>query len=308
MKSVLVTGGAGFIGANLIKQLLNKNYKVLAVDNLITSTGENIKQFKNHPNFTFLKHNITKPFSSLISEFSILNSIYHLACPTGVPNLEKLAEEMLLTCAYGTRNVLDLAKKHNASVVFTSSSEVYGNPKIFPQREDYNGNVNPTGIRSPYEEGKRFAESLCVMYWRKYKVDVKIARIFNTYGPHMSPDDTRVIPRFIQQIRKGEPLTIHGNGLQTRTFCHVEDTVRGLLLINEKGKAGEVYNLGSDTEINILQLAEMFIEISEITQKIKFVKRPPHDHQARRPSLGKIKKLGWELKISLEDGLKRLFL
>lgn len=309
MKTILITGGAGFIGTNLTKQLLKENHKVLAVDNMVTSGEGNIQQFEKHSNFTFIKHDIYKPFpKTLISQLSSLNSIYHLACPTGVTNLGKLAEEMLYTCAYGTSNILDLAKKYNANVVFTSSSEVYGDPKEFPQTEEYNGNVDTIGIRSPYEEGKRFAESMCAMYWRKYKVDVKIARIFNTYGPYMSPNDTRVIPQFIQQIKKGEPLTVQGDGLQTRTFCYAEDTVGGLLLINEKGKAGEVYNLGGDIEITILQLAKMMLKISNAANKIEFVKRPSHDHQARRPSLQKIKNLGWTHKISLEDGLKRLFL
>ena len=316
MSRILITGGAGFIGTNLCKRLLNLGNEVAIIDNLITSDGKNLKQFKKNPKFKFIKHDIIKPWpKTLNSQLSTLNSIYHLACPTGIPNLTKLAEEMLLTCSIGTRNVLELAKKTRAKVLFTSSSEVYGDPKVFPQTEDYTGNVDPTGVRSPYEEGKRFSESLITMFVRKYNVDAKIVRVFNTYGPGMADDDSRVIPRFLDQILKNKPLTVEGRGLQTRTFCYVDDLVDGLLLIMEKGKKGEVYNLGSDKEVKIIDLAKLIIDIVGSRpkddrplaekSKITFVIRPAHDHKSRLPSLKKVKSLGWKPKVSLEEGLKK---
>lgn len=308
MKTVLVTGGAGFVGTNLCKKLLEQGNKVVAVDNLITSSGDNLKELKKNPHFTFIKHDITKPFSSKNLTSSILNlkSIYHLACPTGVPNVIKLGEEMLLTCSVGTRNVLEIARVHKAKLLFTSSSEVYGDPEVFPQTESYTGNVDQIGIRSTYEEGKRFSESLVAMYVRKYKLDAKIVRIFNTYGPHMTLTDTRVIPNFIQQIKNNKPLTVQGKGTQRRTFCYVDDLVDGFLTVMEKGIAGEAYNLGGDQEYTIKELAEQIMKQSGNPKlKITYIPRPGHDHQARRPDLKKIKKLGWKQKIKLEEGLKK---
>src|SRR3990167_7366280 len=244
---ILVTGGAGFIGANLCQRLLEQNHEVIAVDNLITSDGSNLKRLQSFPNFTFFKHDIIKPFPrKLTTNNSQLTTIYHLACPTGVPNLTKLAEEMLLTCSRGTRNVLELVRLHQAQFLVTSSSEVYGNPLVSPQTENYTGNVDPIGIRSPYEEGKRFSESLIQMYVRKYNVNAKIVRVFNTYGNYMSSGDSRVIPRFLNQALNGKSLTVEGKGLQTRTFCYIDDLVDGLITVMEKGKKGEVYNLAND--------------------------------------------------------------
>lgn len=307
MNRILVTGGAGFIGTNLCKKLLTQGHEVIAVDNLITSTSDSVKQFKNNPKFTFIKHDITQPLVKKIldAQHSMLDVIFHLACPTGVDNLVKLAEEMLLTCSLGTRNVLELAKMHNAKVLFTSSSEIYGDPEVFPQTESYHGNVDAIGIRSSYEEGKRLAESLVMAYIRKFHIDAKIVRVFNTYGPYMSLDDSRVIPRFIQQCQQNRPLTVTGNGLQTRTFCYVDDVVDGLLLVLQKGKKGEVYNLGNDKEIAIIDLAKLLLKISGSKNSITFIERPSHDHNRRLPSLQKVKQLGWQSQINLEEGLKR---
>lgn len=307
MKTILVTGGAGFIGTNLCQKLLDQKYKVIAVDNLITSSGENIKKLKSNPNFIFVKHDITKPFpKSLISHFSSLNSVFHLACPTGVPNLTTLGEEMLLTCSVGTRNVLELARTNNAKFLLTSSSEVYGDPEVFPQTENYTGNVLPTGIRSTYEEGKRFAESMVSLYVRKYKVDAKIVRIFNTYGPHMTLTDTRVIPNFINQLKNNKPLPVQGKGLQRRTFCYVDDMVNGFIMVIDKGTPGEAYNLGGDQEYTIKELAETIIELSHNPKiKITYTPRPEHDHQARKPALTKVKKLGWKQNVKLKEGLRK---
>ena len=301
---ILVTGGAGFVGANLCKVLLDEGHEVVAVDNFITGSRKNISDLKSYPKFTFIKHDITKPwpknFELRTSNFEL---IYHLACPTGVDNLIPMAEEMLLTCSVGTRNVLELARKTKAKILFTSSSEVYGDPQISPQKEDYTGNVDPVGIRSPYEEGKRLAESLTLMYVRKYNLDAKIVRVFNTYGPQMSNGDNRAIPIFLRQALGGKPITVHGKGLQARTFCYVDDLIEGLITVMEKGTRGQVYNLGDDKEIKIVDLAELIIKLSNPKSGLEFIKRPAHDHQNRLPNLEKIRKLGWSPKTNLKEGL-----
>lgn len=306
MKRVLVTGGTGFIGTNLCKKLLCLGYSVVSVDNFITSLGNNLQLFSAYPRFTFIKHDIVEPFSKeQLSQLKTVRYIFHLACPTGIPNLIKLAEEMLLTCSVGTRNVLELARRLDARILFTSSSEIYGDPKEFPQDESYTGNVDPLGIRSPYEEGKRFAESLLSMYVKKYGIDGKIVRVFNTYGQYMFPHDTRVIPTFLRQLKNGLPLTIAGDGSQTRTFCFVDDLVAGLILVMEKGEKGEVYNLGSNVEVAIHDLAKLFIKVAKSNNTIKFIERPAHDHARRLPAIDKIMNLGWEIDVPLETGLIR---
>jgi len=303
---ILVTGGAGFLGSNLCRRLLKEGHEVVAVDNLITGNKDNLKDLLTNKNFIFIKHDICQPFSKSIShKLSAINQFYHLACPTGVPNIGPLAEEMLFTCSLGTKNFLELAQKNRAKFLFTSSSEIYGDPQASPQAEIYTGNVDPIGPRSPYEEGKRFAESLVAMYAQKYKVDAKIVRIFNTYGPQMSPEDTRVIPQFLRQALSGQPVTIQGRGTQRRTFCYVDDLVDGLILVMKKGRTGEVYNLGSDQQITIGKLAQKIIKITDSQSKMQFVKRPVHDHQSRLPALKKVKKLGWRPQINLEKGLKK---
>src|SRR3990170_1892735 len=297
---ILVTGGGGFVGADLFKVLLYEGHEVVAVDNFITGSRKNISDLKSYPKFTFIKHDITKPwpknFELRTSNFEL---IYHLACPTGVDNLIPLAEEMLLTCSIGTRNVLELARKTKAKVLLTSSSEVYGDPQVSPQKEDYTGNVDPTGLRSPYEEGKRFTESLTLMYVRKHNVDAKIARVFNTYGPKMSQKDTRVIPQFLRQALANQPLTIHGQGLQTRTHCYSDDLVEGVILVIANGQQGQVYNVGGDQQISVIDLAKMIVAQSRSKSQLKFTRRPAHDHQSRQPDLTKIKNLGWRPKVNL---------
>lgn len=302
---ILVTGAAGFIGSNLVEHLLEKGNFVYGVDNFITSSYENIERLSKSPNFVFIEVDISKGIQSqdVLRDIKF-DEIYHLACPTGVPNLVILAEEMLSTCSQGTKNILEITRKNNAKFLFTSSSEVYGDPKEFPQNEEYTGNVNQIGIRSPYEEGKRFSESLITMYVRKYNLDAKIVRVFNTYGQNMSKSDMRVIPRFIHQLEQDKPLTVHGDGLQKRTFCHVEDLIKGIDLAMEKGVVGEVYNIGSEVEVTIQELAELLINLSGKAIKITYKARPSHDHQARKPSLNKITRLGWTPKTSLEKGLK----
>ncbi len=301
---ILVTGAAGFVGSNLTEYLLNQGNEVFGIDNFITGSTKNVEGLSRDPKFTFFEADIvdSAQIEKLISPIPF-DEIYHLACPTGVPNLVTLAEEMLSTNSIGTRNILEVAKRARAKFLLTSSSEIYGDPEIFPQAESYTGNVDPTGVRSPYEEGKRFAEGLVAMYSRKYGVEANIVRVFNTYGPGMSDKDTRVIPNFLQRLKDGEPLRVHGDGSQRRTFCHVDDLVAGLVLVAKRGAKGAVYNIGGESEISILDLANLIIGIFGGTGKIVFEERALHDHQARLPDLSKIAALGWQPKINLEKGL-----
>jgi nucleoside-diphosphate-sugar epimerase len=304
MKQVLVTGGAGLIGAGLCERLLQDGFKVTCIDNFITSSKQNIINLLADTNFTLVEHDITNQLPEKVINTKF-ETIYHLACPTGVPNLTKLSLEMLRTCSIGTENILELALKHKAKLVFTSSSEVYGDPLVFPQSEDYTGNVDPVGIRSPYEEGKRYAESLVISYVRRHNLDAKIVRLFNTYGPKQF-DDTRVITRFMKAAADNKPIPVEGRGEQTRTFCYVDDLVNALLIINEKGTKGEIYNAGSDTEISILELANLVKFATGSKSKIAFIPRPPHDHKRRQPDLSKLKSLGWRQNVGIYEGLKRL--
>jgi nucleoside-diphosphate-sugar epimerase len=300
---ILITGAAGFIGSNLVRRLLKSKHKIIGVDNLITGVKSNIADLSKNPGFKFILKDITdKNFPKLFSKEKI-EQIYHLACPTGVPNIEPLAEQMLLACSIGTRNVLEVARIHNSRVIFTSSSEVYGDPQVFPQSEEYTGNVDPIGARSPYEEGKRFSESLFKMYCSKYNLDCSVVRLFNTYGPGMSAKDTRVIPQFLSNAQKNTPLIIKGSGKNTRTYCFVDDLINGLILVMEKGQDGEVYNLGSSKEISVLELADLVLKLTHSKSKIKHIKDSIPDHKGRRPELKKIKKLGWSQKVDLKFGI-----
>jgi len=302
---ILVTGGAGFIGSSLCHSLLAKGFEVFAVDNLITGKKENLTPLLNRNKFHFDELDIISP--EFLQKFRDIKfgQIYHLACPTGVPNIKKFGEEMLLTCSVGTLNVIELAKMHGAKLLFSSTAEVYGEPEVFPQRENYTGNVNPIGPRSAYEEGKRYAESLIAMITKKYGVDAKIVRVFNTYGPNMHEDDHRVIPRFIKQITSNGNITIYGDGRQSRTFLYIDDLIEGLLLIMKKGKAGEVYNAGSKKQTTVTELAELLLKISKRQNGIKYEPHFIEDHNHRLPSVEKIESLGWQQKISLEEGLKK---
>lgn len=307
MKTILITGAAGFIGTNLSKRLLKEENKIVGVDNFITGSRDNLKALNSDSNFSFIESSIESPsLKKKLSKYKF-DEIYDLACPTGVPNLVTLAEEMFSACSAGTKNLLDIALANRAKFFFTSSSEVYGDPEIFPQTESYTGNVDPVGIRSPYEEGKRFSESLVIMFQRKFKLDTRIVRIFNTYGSHMSREDLRVVPKFIDQMLKGEDISLHGSGEQKRTFCYVDDLVNGFILVMEKGSRGEVYNIGSTEEITMVELAKLVIQISGKPSKIKLEKRLEYDHQARMPDLSKITALGWKQKVTLTEGLKKTF-
>lgn len=306
MKWILVTGGTGFIGTNLCKKLLEKGKYVIALDNQITSDTKQRDVFSSNSHYRYIHHDIihTIPPDLTLSGISI-ETIYHLACPTGVTNLVPLALEMALTCSIGTKNILDLARVHNADIVYASSSEVYGNPTMFPQGENYTGNVSSTGIRSPYEEGKRFSEMLINVYAQKYHLRTKIVRIFNTYGPFMALSDTRVIPKFIHQIKNKKPITIQGDGTHTRTFCFVDDLVRGLQLIQKHGKEGEIYNLGSSNEITIFELAKKIISFRKGGINVVFTPELQEDHVRRLPLLDKVHKLGWHTTVDLNEGLEK---
>ena len=307
-KSVLVTGGAGFIGHNLCSALLARGCRVYAVDNLITGRIKNIEPLLKNKKFHFFKLDITKPKFKKIFSHIPLKQIYHLACPTGVPNIQKFAQEMALVNSLGTINVLELARMHKAQLLFSSSCEVYGEPKVFPQSESYCGYVDPIGPRSPYEEGKRFSEALIVMYVKKYNLDARIIRIFNTYGPGMSLDDQRVIPQFLRSIVADESFIIYGNGQQTRTFLYIDDLIKGFFLVMEKGKAGEIYNLGGRQQVPIKKLANLVIKLNNYKNGVRFVPHFINDHNGRQPSLRKIKSLGWRQEISLREGLKRMLI
>lgn len=308
MQTVLVAGGAGFIGSHLCKRLLAQNYKVFCVDNLITGEKSNLKDILDNKNFTFLEKDITK----LIDKELVVDYIFHLASPAS-PNKKSPRSyinhpiETLLANSLGTYNLLELAKKTSSKFLYASSSEVYGDPAVSPQKEDYFGNVNPNGIRSVYDEGKRFGEAITASYVREYSLDVRIIRIFNTYGPMMLPDDGRVVSNFINQAILNKPITIYGDGNQTRSFCYVDDMVEGLLLamFSDKTK-GEVINLGNPDERKISELAKMVKDITNSHSDIIFEDLPEDDPRVRKPDIGKAEKLiGWSPKVGIEQGVKK---
>ncbi len=303
---ILITGGAGFVGSNLTAYFLENGHEVTVVDNLITGRQANVDLFFKNDNYKFFNcwiesDKFKKLFTGTKGNF---DRIYHLACPTGVPNIEKLGDEMLAACSQGTLNVLNLAIKTGAKFLFTSSSEIYGQPEIFPQKENYTGNVDTLGARANYEEGKRFSETLVQRFVKAHGLDGRIVRFFNIYGPNMSVEDDRVFPRLATQALTKKPLTVQGDGSHRRTFCYISDIVKGLDLVMEKGEVGKAYNLGSDQEIAILDFAKLIIELTESTSEILFVERPKHDHNSRCPDLREVVTLGWENKITLPEGLR----
>ena len=307
----LVTGAAGTIGISLVKALLGqasgeKKEEVIGLDNFITGSHRNLERLRFLPNFTFLEMALEDPSLEQKLKDVQIDKIFHLACPTGVPNLEKLEEEMLSASSRGTKNILQIALQKKARFIYSSSSEVYGDPLVSPQKESYTGNVDPVGVRSPYEEGKRFSEALTMAFVKKYNLDANVVRIFNTFGPEFYENDLRVIPHFLTQALKGQDLVVQGDGTQKRTFLYIDDLIRGLFLIMDQGLMGEVYNLGSDIEISILELAQLIIKMTGSKSKIVFSKRPAHDPEMRKPALEKIKKLSWQQTISLEEGLKKI--
>lgn len=310
METCLVVGGAGFIGSHLCKSLLDDGYKVICVDNLITGSIENIEALKENPNFTFVEKDIIQKISE--SEFIDVNYILHLASPAS-PNSKSAKSyinfpiETLLVNSQGTYNLLELAKRNNAKFLYASTSEVYGDPAVSPQREDYFGNVNPNGIRSCYDESKRFGEAISMAYFRKFDLDMRIIRIFNTYGPNMQEDDGRVVSNFIIQAISGAPITVYGEGSQTRSFCYVDDTVLGIkkALFTEETK-GEVINIGNPVEYTVLELANLVLKLTGSSSRIVNESLPEDDPKKRKPDISKAKKLlDWEPKVGIEEGLRK---
>lgn len=312
MPQVLVAGGAGFIGSHLCKKLLEDNYKVVCVDNLITGNTRNIQELFNNPHFMFLQYDITLP--SLHAQLSQCNFqyIFHMASPAS-PNAKSPRSyiafpiETLLANSIGTHNLLELGKSCKAGFLYASSSEIYGDPTVSPQTETYFGNVNPNGVRSVYDEAKRFGEAMTFAYLRKYHLNARIVRIFNTYGPHMQIDDGRVVSNFINQALRGEQITIYGDGTQTRSFCYVDDMINALIkaMFAENAK-GEVINLGNSYERTIQQLAQDIITLTKTKSSLTYEDLPEDDPRVRKPDIQKAKRLlDWEPSITLEEGLKK---
>ncbi len=299
MKKVLVTGGAGFLGSHLCERLIKEGNEVICVDNFLTGRKSNIAHLLNNENFNIIEHDITTPL------FAEADEIYNLACPASPPHYQADPVHTMKTSVIGAINMLGLTKKVNGKIFHASTSEVYGDPLIHPQPEDYCGNVNPIGIRSCYDEGKRAAESLFFDYHREHQLKIKVARIFNTYGPRMDPDDGRVVSNFICQALKSEPITIYGDGSQTRSFCYVDDLIEGFLRFMETPYAvtGPV-NLGNSVEFTIAELAEKVIKLTGSSSKIISKPLPADDPKLRKPDISLAKKLlDWEPTVAVDDGL-----
>jgi UDP-glucuronate decarboxylase len=298
MNRILITGGAGFIGSHLCDSLLEKGADVVCIDNFFSGSKDNIRHLFSHPYFELIRHDIIHPL------FLEVDEIYHLACPASPLHYQHNPIKTVKTNVMGTINMLGLAKRIKARILLASTSEIYGDPTVHPQPESYWGNVNPIGIRSCYDEGKRVAETLMMDYNRQNKVETRIARIFNTYGPRMAINDGRVVSNFIVQALRGEPVTVYGDGSQTRSFCYVSDLVDALMMTMDKEDFTQPANLGTPTESTILELAEKIIKLTKSSSKI--VRKPlPSDDPVRRcPDISLAKeKLGWTPKIGLEEGL-----
>ena len=299
MKKVLVTGGAGFVGSFLCDRLIDEGHEVIAIDNFFTGNKSNLRQLEHNPNFELIRHDIVEP---VLLE---VDWIFNLACPASPIHYQYNPVKTAKTNVMGTLNMLGLAKRVNARILQASTSEVYGDPQVHPQPESYFGNVNPVGLRSCYDEGKRLAETLMMDYHRQSQVDVKIIRIFNTYGPRMHPDDGRVVSNFIVAALKGEPITIHGDGLQSRSFCYVTELVDAMYrMMLTEDLTGPV-NTGNHGEFTMIELAEKVLEMTNSSSKLIKTAARPDDPGRRRPDITLAKKrLGWEPKITLEEGLR----
>jgi UDP-glucuronate decarboxylase len=299
-KRVLVTGGAGFIGSHLSRRLLDEGADVLCVDNYFTGTKDNIADFAKNPHFEAMRHDVTFPLYVEVDE------IFNLACPASPIHYQFDPVQTTKTSVHGAINMLGLAKRVKAKILQASTSEVYGDPQVHPQTESYWGHANPIGTRACYDEGKRCAETLFFDYRRQHGLRIKVARIFNTYGPNMHPDDGRVVSNFIMQALRGDPITVYGKGEQTRSFCYVSDLVDGLLRLMDTGDAvtGPI-NLGNPAEMTILELAELVIRFTNSHSRIVYAPLPSDDPVRRKPDITLAKReLSWEPKVKLEDGLK----
>jgi len=300
MRKILITGGAGFIGSHLCERFVKKGLYVICVDNLITGKVKNIKELLDNKKFKFIKHDISKP----IKVKDKLDYVLHFASPASPVDYLNHPIETLKVGSIGTLNTLELARSNKAKYMLASTSEIYGDPLIHPQPETYWGNVNSVGPRSVYDEAKRFAEALTMSYRREHKIDTRIIRIFNTYGPRMRKDDGRAIPNFISQTLRNKPLTVYGSGSQTRSFCYIDDLVKGILKV-APSNIHEPINLGNPNEMSIMQLARTIIKLSKSKSKIVFKPLPKDDPKRRRPDITKAKRLlSWQPKIKLDVGLK----
>ena len=300
MPTSLVTGGAGFLGSHLCEYLLDRGHRVICIDNLDTGSLQNVEQIRS-PDFVFLNHDLSQP---LFLDGSV-DFVYHLASPASPIDYMRLPLHTLKVGSYGTHHMLGLAKVKRARILLASTSEVYGDPQVHPQPETYWGHVNPIGPRGVYDEAKRYAEALTMAYHRQQGLDTSIARIFNTYGPRMRPHDGRAIPTFLRQALAGKPVTVFGDGSQTRSFCYVDDLIRGLYLLAESGEHLPV-NLGNPEEMSLLELAETVIRVTESESEIVFEALPVDDPQVRQPDITRARQLlGWEPEVALEEGLRR---
>ena len=298
-KQILVTGGSGFLGSHLCERLLNEGHDVICLDNFFTGTKQNIRHLLANPSFEFLRHDVTFPLYVEVDE------IYNLACPASPIHYQLDPVQTTKTSVHGAINMLGLAKRVKARIMQASTSEVYGDPEIHPQPESYWGNVNPIGFRSCYDEGKRCAETLFFDYRRQHNLSIKVARIFNTYGPNMHPNDGRVVSNFIIQALKGEPITVYGDGSQSRSFCYVDDMIEGFIrLMNSPDECTGPVNLGNPNEFTILELAEKVIDFTGSRSEIVFKDLPYDDPKQRQPNISLAKKvLDWEPTVQLEEGL-----
>jgi len=300
-KRILVTGGAGFLGSHLCKRLLDEGHDVLCVDNFFTGTKDNVTKLLDEPRFELMRHDVTFPL------FVEVDEIYNLACPASPIHYQHDPVQTTKTSVHGAINMLGLAKRLKAKIFQASTSEVYGDPAVHPQEESYWGNVNPIGIRSCYDEGKRCAETLFFDYYRQHNLRIKVARIFNTYGPNMHPNDGRVVSNFIIQALKNEPITIYGDGSQSRSFCYVDDLIQAFILLMESSDEiiGPV-NIGNPFEFSINELAEQIIDLTGSSSKLEYKPLPSDDPTQRQPDITLAKEImGWEPKIQLEEGLKK---
>jgi nucleoside-diphosphate-sugar epimerase len=298
----LITGGAGFIGSHLCERLLDRGDEVVCVDNLITGKSENLSQLRSHPRFTYIQADVTQP----LAYDDPVDAVFHLASPASPRGYLSKPLETALVNSLGTQRMLELVQAQGAKFLLASTSEAYGDPLVHPQTEDYWGNVNPVGIRSCYDEGKRFAEALTMVFVRQFGVDARIVRIFNCYGPRSDPEDGRIVPNFVTQALMGKPLTVYGDGSQTRSLCYVSDLVSGLIrAMDVPNTAGRVYNLGNPDERTVLEFAQLIKQISGSSSVIRFVDPISTDDPQRRcPDIRRAQsELGWEPTISLDRGL-----
>lgn len=298
MKRILVTGGAGFVGSHLCDRLIKEGNHVICLDNLFTGSMDHISHLLSHPEFEFVEHDVRDPFDAKVDQ------IYNLACPASPPFYQEDMVGTTKTCVFGALNMLELAKKNGARILQASTSEVYGDPELHPQPESYRGCVNPVGIRSCYDEGKRVAETLFFSYHLQHGVDTRIIRIFNTYGPRMNPDDGRVVSNFIVQALKGEDITVYGDGSQTRSFCYVDDLIEGMYRMMENDEFTGPVNLGNPGEFTMLELAEKVLRLTSSKSELIYCELPKDDPTKRKPDISLAKeKLDWQPAIPLEEGL-----